>query len=1136
MSDQQSLRILHVAVSMNPSLGVIKQMESEQQAANELGLPWTSILHTASPINSQIIHQWTNLPNSLYLRYFWLRKKFYDWLMDVEKNYDLIILRHSVHDYLEASMANRLGHKLMTMHHTLEVDELRSHGAIGPIRALAEKWIGSEVIRRSLGIVAVTPEILNYEHSRNATSVFKPQFIYPNGINQLDRNFHDLRSNTPEILFVASYFSPWHGLDLLLDSIGKSKVDFRVHVVGAMSKIDLNRCQQDPRVVVHGVLNGDEIESLMSRSWCGISSLALERKGMEEACSLKVREYLNAGIPIYANHRDSGLPSDFLYFKQGEVDIESIIKFSYEMRSISRETIASASNIHISKTHLLNKFYSNLNQQLLPLLKGVVPSDRLNKSSFNHQGSRGLIALTGGSGFIGSLLLPKLLSDDWRVRLLTRSPEKFEQSDSVEVFNGDLLTNDDWSTFMQGVNVVIHAAAEIKNPELMMAVNVDGPQKMLAAALDAGVSRWVQLSSVGAYGPVATGWITENSPENPQGVYEKSKTIFDQLLRKISLHSKLEICIVRPSNVYGPNMTNQSLFQMIRMIMRHWFFYIGSAGSSANYVHVNDVVDGILLCAKSPKAANNTYILSDWTTLENMVHGISDAISVSRPSIRLPLKLTLFFAHLLQWLPKWPLTVSRVRAMSVRSRYSTEAIERDLGWHVKVPVISGIHELSLVNNKNLTLNKQESPEKKEKILIISYDWPPRNSIATHRPYSWAKYWAEQGFDVTVLTAAKKFFDFPLDLNLPKIDGVKVIEADYRSLLPTPNPTDVQDVSSTFLLKKIKRVISFIFGLEYDVRTRWAGVADEMIEKLGTDFNFVVSTFGPDSAHKIASKFKNANPNIFWVADYRDLWSLNARTKNSRLMKFFTRRKELQIVDSADMFVTISKELAELQAELVKEKLEVIFNGFDVDLYVNLYSKPLKILNNCLNIVYTGRIYPTKRSPMPLLRAIEKLIDTDQVKKSNISINFYGINTTVIQGEIDDFKYPEIIKHHGYIQRSMALQLQQSADLLLLLESGDADSKGFLTGKIFEYIGAGRPIMSIGSGSDSAISRVLNETNCGVCYGEDESLIMADLLTCLRGKMPSWFKPNIIAIQRYSRKHQAEQMIEKMLQHRKEKVN
>lgn len=1129
MFDQQSLRVLHVAVSMNPSLGVIKQMEYEQLVADELGLPWTSILHTPSKVNSPIVHQWDDLPNSLYLRYFFLRKNFYDWLMSVEKNYDLIVLRHSVHDLFELFIVSRLGHKLMTMHHTLEVDELRFHGVIGFIRALAEKYIGLVIFKRSLGVVAVTSEILNYELSRNEESVVKPQFVYPNGINSSFKNSNDLRSDKPEILFMASYFSPWHGLDLLLDSIEKISIDFCLHIVGAMSKDDLNRCSNDSRVVIHGVLNGDEIESLMAKSWCGISSLALERNHMKEACSLKVREYLNAGIPVYAKHHDSGLPADFLYFKHGEIDIESIIKFSYEMKFVSRETIASAANIFISKKHLINRFYGNLNQQLLPLLKGKVHPNLTNKSLFSHQSSRGLIALTGGSGFIGSLLLRKLLSDGWRVRLLTRSPDKFEQSDSVEVFNGDLLTNDNWSDFMQGVSVVIHVAAEVKNPELMMAVNVDGSKKMLAAALDAGVSRWVQLSSVGAYGPVTTGWVTENSPENPQGVYEKSKAIFDQLLRKISLQSKMEVCIVRPSNVYGPNMTNQSLFQMIRMIKRNWFFYIGSAGSSANYVHVNDVVDGILLCAKSPKAVNKTYILSDWTTLENMVHGVSDAISVPRPCIRLPLKLTIFFSHLLQWIPRWPLTVSRVRALSVRSRYSTKAIERDLGWHVKVPVVSGIQELSLVNKKN-SIQKEAAPEKKKKVLIISYDWPPRNSIATHRPYSWAKYWSADGYDVTVLTAKKKFFDAPLDLNLPILQGVRVIEDNYSSLIAFRS-NEPSNLSPLFVgaLKKIKDTLTNLIGYDFDVRNAWVKKNQDIYKEIGANFDVVVSTYGPASPHVIAANLKKMNPSIYWVADYRDLWSLNSRNRSSRIAKFLISKKELAVVRSVDMFVTVSRELGDQLQGLVKKRPFVIYNGYDIDPRPEFYNQIISEKKNTLRLIYTGRIYPGKRSPLPLIKAIENLLDEKKIQLHDVVVEFYGVNSNLVFAELGTIKYPDIIKDCGYVSRNYAIQLQQSADLLLLLESGDKDSKGFLTGKIFEYLAAGKPIISLGSAKDSSISRLLNETGCGKCYEEDVEMIAADLLRHLQGINLDWYKPNFEIIKQYSREYQAKKLMNNIIE-------
>ena len=416
----------------------------------------------------------------------------------------------------------------------------------------------------------------------------------------------------------------------------------------------------------------------------------------------------------------------------------------------------------------------------------------------------------------------------------------------------------------------------------------------------------------------------------------------------------------------------------------------------------------------------------------------------------------------------------------------------------------------------------------QKILIVTYDWPPRNSIATHRPYSWARYWAEQGLEVTVLTAKKKFFDQPLDLELPKIDAVKVVETDYKTMIPLTSSSQNKNVQRWIeSLKKLKAFISTVSGLEYDVRSNWAGTSDQMIKEIGTDFDIIISTYGPDSSHIIASKFKKINPSLYWVADYRDLWSQNVRKKDSYILRKIIKRREIQVVGSADLFTTVSMELAEKLKHLTRKMPEVIFNGFDGDIIPKKYNEQLKIKNGCVNIIYTGRIYPNKRNPLPLIKSIESLIDKKMIISTDVKIKFYGGNTKIINAEIGILKYPEIIEHYGHVPRSVALQLQQSADLLLLLESGDDDSKGFLTGKIFEYIGAGRPIISIGSSPNSAIARVLKETQCGVCYGDNSEVLAEDIFSYLRGELPVWYKPDISAIEFYSRKKQAQILLEKI---------
>lgn len=304
-----------------------------------------------------------------------------------------------------------------------------------------------------------------------------------------------------------------------------------------------------------------------------------------------------------------------------------------------------------------------------------------------------LVSITGASGFIGKLLLQECLARNFSVRVLTRNPSKFAANPSLQVFVGDLTTTTDWSDFVRDVDVLIHCAAEIKDPLVMQAVNVDGPARLLQAAVGQ-VKRWVQLSSVGAYGAASSGLITEESPENPLGPYEVTKTVFDRMLRETAATGSIEAVLLRPSNVYGTEMSNQSLFQMMRMIRRGLFCFMGAKGASANYVHVNDVVRALIICAEHPAAQGKTFNLSDWTTMEEMVATMAKSIQVRIPNFRLPLFLAMGLAKSMQWWSRSPLTVPRVRALSSRARYSSQRIENELGFQIQTPIAVGISELS----------------------------------------------------------------------------------------------------------------------------------------------------------------------------------------------------------------------------------------------------------------------------------------------------------------------------------------------------------------------------------------------------------------------------------------------------------
>jgi len=287
-----------------------------------------------------------------------------------------------------------------------------------------------------------------------------------------------------------------------------------------------------------------------------------------------------------------------------------------------------------------------------------------------------VVSITGGAGFIGKPLVQSHLSLGDEVRVLSRHPQK--DTEGVRYFQGDLTSSTcELSQFVEGVDVLYHCAGELYDESKMEDLHVNGIKRLLLAA-DGRVGRWVQLSSVGAYGSCRNGTVTEETRENPIGVYEFTKTQSDQLVRETSVKGGMEYSILRPSIVFGESMTNQSLAQMCKMIQRGLFFYIGR-NAVVNYVHVADVVNALMLCGQLAEAKDKTYILSDAVSLESMAASISKGMGVRPPSVRLSESIARFLSNSIGKIPGFPLTESRVNALTSRCCYDSSAIQKELG-------------------------------------------------------------------------------------------------------------------------------------------------------------------------------------------------------------------------------------------------------------------------------------------------------------------------------------------------------------------------------------------------------------------------------------------------------------------------
>ena len=189
-----------------------------------------------------------------------------------------------------------------------------------------------------------------------------------------------------------------------------------------------------------------------------------------------------------------------------------------------------------------------------------------------------IVAITGGTGFVGKELVKYHAKKHDQVKVLSRNTNRnSEWPSEVELFNADLTTciSSDLNEFVKGADVLYHCAGELYDISIMEDLHVKGTQRLIESARSTRIDRWVQLSSVGVFGPFPGVLVDEVYPCQPKGIYEITKAKSDNLVKEEANKKSFNCFILRPSIIFSPKMPNNSLFQLIGMIDRGFFFYIG---------------------------------------------------------------------------------------------------------------------------------------------------------------------------------------------------------------------------------------------------------------------------------------------------------------------------------------------------------------------------------------------------------------------------------------------------------------------------------------------------------------------------------------------------------------------------------
>ncbi|MDH1683276.1 SDR family oxidoreductase [Pseudomonas chengduensis] len=232
-----------------------------------------------------------------------------------------------------------------------------------------------------------------------------------------------------------------------------------------------------------------------------------------------------------------------------------------------------------------------------------------------------MILLTGSTGFVGQALLARLAAQPaLDLVVVSRRPNSSLPAGVAHAQVADIAADTAWQPVLQGVQVIIHAAARVHVMNDKVAdplaefrkVNVDGTLNLARQAVGAGVKRFIFISSIKVNGEsTAPGkpYSAESQPA-PVDPYGISKLEAELALRELAAETGMEVVIIRPPLVYGPDV-KANFLSMMRWLSKGIPLPLGTIQNRRSLVALDNLVDLIATCVEHPAAANQTFMVSD---------------------------------------------------------------------------------------------------------------------------------------------------------------------------------------------------------------------------------------------------------------------------------------------------------------------------------------------------------------------------------------------------------------------------------------------------------------------------------------------------------------------------------------------
>jgi glycosyltransferase involved in cell wall biosynthesis len=392
-----------------------------------------------------------------------------------------------------------------------------------------------------------------------------------------------------------------------------------------------------------------------------------------------------------------------------------------------------------------------------------------------------------------------------------------------------------------------------------------------------------------------------------------------------------------------------------------------------------------------------------------------------------------------------------------------------------------------------------------KVLIITYYWPPSGGAGVQRWLKFVKYLRQYGWEPVIYT--------PLNPEFPAIDNsllseipenIEVLRTPiwepyqlYKRLIGTSPDKKVN--ASGFISENNKggylQKVSLWFRGNFfipDARKFWIKPSIKFLTQwLSTNhIDVIVSTGPPHSMHIIGAGVKK-NTGIPWLADFRDPWTNIDFYHELNLMGWADKihhNQEMHVLKNADEVVVISKSMKTDFSDILQRKYSVITNGYDKSDIDGINILP----DEKFTIAHIGSM-PKSRNPINLWKALASLKETILGFNDDLVIKLAGtVDHEVIESITSSGLSNNLIRIE-YKPHDQIIELQKQSRVLLLIINDTPNAKVILPGKLFEYIASGRPILCIGP-NDGDAAEILRETASGYVT---ETNNLADMIEKLR---------------------------------------